>query len=195
MGLTLRNHLIGWTFEVRSWWTRKSQRLASPGRLRLGAFDHVTIPVMDLALAREFYCEVLGATHFMTVDDETFRRFGRPPAPNGGQGAHHISLLVGGTVRLDLFLQDSGQPAVDAGHPHFAFRGSPRTLRKWRRLFETKGIPFDGPLQLGPPGQASLYFDDPFGNHLEITCFGYDEVIPIRPPRMAEVIRRQSQIA
>lgn len=187
VGIALRNRLIGWAFELGTWWARKSQRWASPGQLRLGSLDHVTIPVKDLTVARKFYCDVLGATYFMTVDDETFRRFGRPPAPNHGQGAHHISVYAGGGVRLDLFLQDSGQPAASAGHPHFAFRGTPRALREWQRVFEANGVPFDGPLQLGPPGQASLYFNDPFGNHLEITCFGYDEVIPIRPPIMAEL--------
>jgi catechol 2,3-dioxygenase-like lactoylglutathione lyase family enzyme len=121
----------------------------------------------------------------MTVDDETFRRFGRPPAPDHGQGAYHISVYAAGGVRLDLFLQDDGQPAANAGHPHFAFKGTPRALREWRRMLEANGIPYDGPLQLGPPGQASLYFNDPFGNHLEITCFGYDEAIPVRPPVMA----------
>jgi catechol 2,3-dioxygenase-like lactoylglutathione lyase family enzyme len=182
MAAAIRNRMIGWAFELQTWWVRKSRRWTSPGRLRLGPLDHITIPVKDLAVARRFYCDVLGAAYFMTVDDETFRRFGRPPAANNGQGAYHISVYVGGAVRIDLFLQDEGQPCAAIGHPHFAFRGSPKLLRKWRSAFEVKGIPYDGPLQLGPPGQASLYFNDPFGNHLEITCFGYDEVIPVRPP-------------
>jgi catechol 2,3-dioxygenase-like lactoylglutathione lyase family enzyme len=187
MRIVLRNRLIGWAFDLRTWWARKSQRWASPGQLRLGPLDHITIPVKDLTVARKFYCDVLGAAYFMTVDDETFRRFGRPLPADHGQGAHHVSVYAGGAVRLDLFLQDSGQPAANVGHPHFAFRSTPRSLREWRRVFEANGIPFDGPLQLGPPGQASLYFNDPFGNHLEITCFGYDEAIPVRPPIMAEL--------
>lgn len=185
--MVLRNRLIGWAFEFRAWWARKSGRWSSPGRLRLGSLDHLTIPVKDLAVARKFYCDVLGAAHFMTVDDETFRRFGRPPAPNHGQGAHHVSVYAGGAVRLDLFLQDRGQTAADLGHPHFAFRATPKTLRKWRQVLEVNNIPFDGPLQLGPPGQASLYFNDPFGNRLEVTCFGYDEAIPIRPPIVSKL--------
>jgi catechol 2,3-dioxygenase-like lactoylglutathione lyase family enzyme len=187
MGIAFRNRLIGWAVEFGTWWATKRQRWASPGRLRLGSLDHVTIPVKDLTAARRFYCDVLGATYFMTVDDDTFRRFGRPPAPDRGQGAHHVSVYAGGGVRLDLFLQDSGQPAATAGHPHFAFRGTPAALREWQRVLKTNSIPFDGPLQLGPPGQASLYFNDPFGNHLEITCFGYDEAIPVRPPVMTEL--------
>src|SRR3984957_9728753 len=136
MMIGLRNRLIGWVFEMQIWWLRARHRWASSGRLRLGALDHVTIPVKDLALARKFYCDVLGAAYFMTVDDETFRRFGRPPAPDHGQGAHHVSVYMGGTTRLDLFLQETGQSAASAGHPHFAFKVSPKGMRNWRASLE-----------------------------------------------------------
>jgi catechol 2,3-dioxygenase-like lactoylglutathione lyase family enzyme len=185
MMIALRNRLIGWVFALRIGWVRARHRWTSLGRARLVSLDHVTIPVKDLALARKFYCDVLGAAHFMTVDDETFRRFGRPPAPDHGQGAHHVSVYMDGRTRVDLFLQDTGQPAAGAGHPHFAFRVSPKGMRAWRAVLDSKGIPYDGPIQLGPPGQASLYFNDPFGNHLEITCMGFGETIPVRPPIMA----------
>ena len=61
---------------------------------------------------------------------------------------------------------------ITEGHPHFAFHVSSGDLGKWQRRLTAVGIPFDGPLQLGPPWQASLYFNDPFGNHLELTCMG-----------------------
>jgi catechol 2,3-dioxygenase-like lactoylglutathione lyase family enzyme len=125
----------------------------------------------------------------MTFDDEAFRRFGRPPAANHGEGAHHVSVYAGGSTRIDLFFQSTGQPPAAAGHPHFAFKVSPWGMRKWQRLLEAKAIPFDGPIQLGPPGQASLYFNDPFGNHLEITCLGFGSVIPIRPPNWVRLTR------
>jgi catechol 2,3-dioxygenase-like lactoylglutathione lyase family enzyme len=187
MWIMLRNRLIGRGFAMWGACVRAHRRLSRWGRPRLGALEHVTIPVKDLAIARRFYCDVLGAAYLMTVDDETFRRFGRPPAENHGEGAHHVSVYVGGPTRVDLFLQRTGQPSTTVGHPHFAFKVSPRAMGKWRTLLEAKGIPFDGPIQLGPPGQASLYFNDPFGNHLEITCFGFSEVIPIRPPAMARL--------
>jgi len=138
-------------------------------------------------LARRFYCEVLGAVYAMSVDDETFRRFGRPPAKDGGDGSHHISVYLGGATRIDLFLQRSGQPAPTSGHPHFAFHVPPRHLLKWKALLESHGVPTEGPLQLGPPGQASLYFNDPFGNHLELVCLGFSKPIPVRPPVMADI--------
>jgi hypothetical protein len=31
----------------------------------------------------------------------------------------------------------------------------------------------DGPRRLGPPGHASVYFADPFGNLLELATMGY----------------------
>ncbi|HUB97528.1 MAG TPA: VOC family protein [Stellaceae bacterium] len=187
LGIMCRNRFIGWGFSAWAWTVRLRGRFARLGRPRLGALEHVTIPVKDLTLARKFYCEVLGASYFMTIDDETFRRFGRPPAENNGEGSHHVSVYMGGVTRLDLFLQSAGQPPANAGHPHYAFKVSPRDLRKWQRILEENGVPCDGPMQLGPPGQASLYFNDPFGNHLEVTCMGFTDPIPVRAPAMTRL--------
>ncbi len=182
-----RNQIVRLAFNARICALRLKRRLRLFGRPQIGALDHVTIPVRDLALARRFYCEVLGATYYMTVDDETFRRFGRPAAADGGNGSHHVSVYLGGSTRVDLFLQRSGQPAPMAGHPHYAFHVPPRHLLRWKAHLESRGVPTDGPLQLGPPGQASLYFNDPFGNHLELVCLGFSKPIPLRPPVMADI--------
>ena len=181
----LRNRMIGLGFKIWIRLVRVRRVLRMLGRPRLRGVEHVTVPVADLALARGFYCDVLGGTWLMTVGDETFRRFGRPPAANGGEGAHHVSVYFGGATRLDLFLQHSGQPTASVGHPHIAFAVPPRDLPRWQALQTARGVPTDGPLQLGPPGQASLYFNDPFGNHLEITCLGFARPVALRPPVMA----------
>jgi catechol 2,3-dioxygenase-like lactoylglutathione lyase family enzyme len=178
----IRNKLIGAAFVARERQIQVARWLLGLIRPQVGSLDHITIPVRDLALARRFYCGILGADYFMEVNDETFRRYGRPPAPNNGEGSHHISVFLGGATRVDLFLQHSGQPPVAAGHPHIAFHVPARQLVNWKTKLEAHGIPTEGPLQLGPPGQASLYFNDPFGNHLELTCMGYSSAIPIRPP-------------
>lgn len=191
MLLFIRNQIIRIAFHTRVGVIRLKRTLIQLGRPRIGALDHVTIPVRDLELARRFYCEVLGAAYAMTVDDETFRRFGRPPAKDAGEGSHHISVYLGGKTRVDLFLQRSGQPAATAGHPHFAFHVPPRHLLKWKALLDIHGVPTEGPLQLGPPGQASLYFNDPFGNHLELVCLGFSKPIPVRPPVMADIAWKQ----
>jgi catechol 2,3-dioxygenase-like lactoylglutathione lyase family enzyme len=194
MTISFRNQVIRVAFAARAYAIRLNRTLQQLGRPRIGALDHVTIPVRDLTLARRFYCDVLGAAYSMTVDDETFRRFGRPPAENGGEGSHHVSVYLGGSTRVDLFLQRSGQPALTAGHPHYAFHVPPRHLLKWKALLGSHGVPTDGPLQLGPPGQASLYFNDPFGNHLELVSLGFSKSIPIRPPVMADIVWKQASL-
>jgi len=75
-------------------------------------------------------------------------------------------------------------PAL-AGHPHHAFAVPPREMLRWKKKLEDAGVPTFGPTRLGPPGQASLYFNDPFGNHLEIVTQGYLPAIPVGPPDMA----------
>jgi catechol 2,3-dioxygenase-like lactoylglutathione lyase family enzyme len=179
-----RNKLIALGFGAWTCWVRCKRFWTSLGRPRLAHLDHITIPVSDLAVATRFYCDVLGAAYLMTVDDATFKKYGRPPAANGGEGSHHVSLYLGGVTRVDLFLQRAGQPALAHGHPHYAFRVPPRDLMKWRSRLAARGVPTDGPLQLGPPGQASLYFNDPSGNHLEIVTMGFGTPIPSRPPEM-----------
>ena len=47
---------------------------------------------------------------------------------------------------------------------------------------ESPGVLVAGPTRPGTPGQASFYFNDPFGNHLELTCMGYPKAIAVRPP-------------
>ena len=187
MWSALGKKLMARLFEATAFSVRLRRVLRLAGQARLKYLDHCTIPVRDLVAARDFYCNALGAAYFMTVDDETFRRFGRPPAANNGDGAHHVSVFMGGRTRIDLFLQSRGQAASDLGHPHYAFHVPPRRLSAWKRRLEQQGIPVEGPLQLGPPGQASLYFNDPFGNHLEIVTLGYTGEVQIRPPIMQRV--------
>jgi catechol 2,3-dioxygenase-like lactoylglutathione lyase family enzyme len=185
--IALRNHLIGLGFKGWTWSVRAKRVLKSLGRPRLKGLEHITIAVTDLAVARRFYCDLLGGAHFMTVDDAMLARFGRPPAPDNGEGAHHVSVYLGGATRLDLFLQHAGQHAATLGHPHLAFEVSPGQLLAWNARLRAAGVPVDGPLQLGPPGQASLYFNDPFGNHLEIMCFGFRHAVVHRPPLTASL--------
>lgn len=178
----LRRKAIALGFGAFAAWVRVRRRLSLLGRPRLLALDHVTLPVHDLDLARRFYCEVLGAAHFMTVDEKLFARIGRPFPPNGGEMAYHVSVYLDGKTRVELFLQRAGQPGPALGHPHYAFRATPRTIKTWKERLTARGIPVEGPLNIGLPGQASLYFNDPSGNRLEIMCLGYPEPIPERPP-------------
>jgi catechol 2,3-dioxygenase-like lactoylglutathione lyase family enzyme len=178
----LRNRAIAFGFASWTCWLRLRRRILALGRPWLRGLDHITIPVHDMDAARAFYCDVLGGAYLMTIDAAALERFGRPAAANGGEGVYHVSVLLGGATRIDLFLQHAGQPPLTQGHPHYAFRVSPGQLLRWKAKLEASGVPTEGPLQLGFPGQASLYFNDPSGNHLELVCHGFSRSIPIRPP-------------
>ena len=49
------------------------------------------------------------------------------------------------------------------------------------------GVPVDGPRRLGPPGHASLYFADPFGNLLELVTLGYQGRVLQGIPEIAKL--------
>ena len=165
-----RNVIISLAFGANVRALRLRRILSGLGKPRIRAVDHVTIPVHDLDEAQRFYCDLIGGALLARIDND------------------FVSLLFGGATRIDLFQQNYGQAAATQGHPHYAFRVRPRDLPTWKARLEAHGIPSDGPLQLGPPGQASLYFNDPFGNHLELACMGYAESIPARPPEMARIV-------
>ena len=49
------------------------------------------------------------------------------------------------------------------------------------------GVPIDGPRRLGPPGHASVYFADPFGNTLELVAIGYEGAVVDGPPDVSRL--------
>jgi hypothetical protein len=126
---------------------------------------------------------VLGARVLMRVDEAFLRKVGRSDVASSG--AIHTSIVFSGGPRLDLFIQPEGQPPLSAGHPHHAFFVTPGELLRWKKRLGDAGVPTYGPTRLGPPGQASLYFNDPSGNHLELVTHGFVPDIPIGPPDMA----------
>jgi catechol 2,3-dioxygenase-like lactoylglutathione lyase family enzyme len=167
---------------------RRSLRASvQPSRL-VGPFDHITLPVRDLDVAEQFYIGLLGGDLVMRFDEAFFRQHGRDTAMRTSTGKDvsplHLSLSFGRGPRLDLFLQSWGQATPEQPHSHFAFRVPPSQMMRWKAKLASEGIPSDGPRRLGPPGQASLYFNDPFGNHLEIQTLGLGLEIPIGPPDM-----------
>jgi len=168
--------------ELLNVYARARHRLGQLGGLRVRHVDHLTFPCGDLAVAEAFYVGVLGARVMMRVDEAFLRRMGRP-AEDAARGKH-LSLVWSGGPRIDLFESPVGQPPLLAGHPHCAFAVPPGDLPRWKARLAQHGVPTQGPNQLGPPGQASLYFNDPFGNHLELTSLGFTGDIPVGPPDM-----------
>jgi catechol 2,3-dioxygenase-like lactoylglutathione lyase family enzyme len=161
-------------------WARARHRFGFGPRVR--HLDHVTIPCRDLRVAEDFYIGLLGARVLMRIDQAFLRKVGR--FDDADKGAIHTSIVFSGGARLDLFVQPDGQPPPKAGHPHIAFHVPPAELLGWRERLNAAGVPTYGPTQLGPPGQASLYFNDPSGNHLELVTHGFVPEIPVGPPDM-----------
>ncbi|HUB06103.1 MAG TPA: VOC family protein [Myxococcales bacterium] len=167
-------------------WHRWAHRLAHAFAPRVHAIDHVTLPCRDLAAAERFYVDLLGARLMLRVDEAFLRRMGRP-AEEAARGTH-VSVVFDRGPRLDLFQYAQGQPPPLADHPHVALAVSPRALRRWQAKLEAAGVPTDGPRRLGPRGQASLYFNDPSGNHLELTALGFRGPLPVGAPTMSKLL-------
>ena len=153
-------------------------RIGSFGRARLIYVDHITFPCDDLSLAEAFYVGVLGARIVLRVDRPTLLKMGWSLEQIQTYRAAHISLTLAGGPRLDLF-EYPGHQREEALHPHVAFRVKPGHFLRWKNLLAAKNVKISGPTRAGPPGQASFYFSDPFGNHLEIVTLGFvDHELP-----------------
>jgi len=150
---------------------------------KLGHVDHVTVPTTDLAVAEAFYCGVLGARVVLRLDRAMLMRVGWSADAIERNHAVHLSLTLGGGPRLDLFEYPLGIPPEPAMHPHIALSVAPGRLCQWKKRLNDRGVIVAGPMRAGPPGQASLYFNDPFGNHLELATIGYiDEDLVVGMP-------------
>jgi catechol 2,3-dioxygenase-like lactoylglutathione lyase family enzyme len=163
-------------------WARLAYRFRTQRATRLAGIDHITIPCKDLRVAEDFYVGLLGARVMLRIDVAALKRFGRPD--HEIPGGVHLSLVFAGGPRLDLFESSAGQPPGEVGHPHVALYVPPGRMLGWKKRLADAGVPTFGPTRLGPPGQASLYFNDPFGNHLELTTLGFTGEIPVGPPDM-----------
>lgn len=159
----------------------------SPLSGRVRGIDHLTLPVADLDAAERFYVELLGAKVLMRVTQEMLAGLGRS---SDAARALHISVQIGDSPRIDLFQQGHGWPAATQDHPHLAFAVAPGDLLPLQRALEERGVATEGPRRLGPPGQASVYFFDPFGNHLELCCMGFEGEVLIGAPDMEGLARR-----
>lgn len=144
---------------------------------RVLAVHHLAWPVTDIPRAEQFYTQVLGAeVSRRRVDEELLKTNPRM--------ATHISIQIGGAVRIDLFPQEARPGEHEPLHPHYAFDVPTEEFLACARILTEKGVGHSGPVRQGPPGTASIYFDDPDGNHLEIVTHDYPDDAPltIGPP-------------
>ncbi len=155
----------------------------------LEGFHHITLPVHDLESAETFYVSLLGAELVRRFDRETFLRFRpeRAAEADADNSPQHLCVRMGDGPELDLFLQRNRSKPVPAPHPHLAMRVDPGHLDAFALRLRAAGVPTDGPRRLGPPGHASVYFADPFGNTLELVTLGYEGQVLEGPPDVSKL--------
>jgi len=154
----------------------------------ISSISHLTLPVADLGLAERFYVGLLGLQLAHRFDRETFLRLlpHRAADVDADNSALHLQLRCDGT-QIDLFLQRKLARSALRPHPHLAFDVSPKDLDVLSARIREWGVPVDGPRRLGPPGQASAYFSDPFGNLLELATMGYEGEVSMGPPDLSKL--------
>ncbi|MDC0670615.1 VOC family protein [Nannocystis radixulma] len=147
-------------------------------------FAHITLPIHDLEVAERFYVELLGAKLVRKFDRETFLRYrpDRAHEADADNSPQHLAVQFGNAVELHLFLQKGRSRPVPAPHPHLAMGVNPRDLDTCIARLKHANVKIDGPRRLGPPGHASVYFADPFGNVLEFVTMGYRGPVNDGPP-------------
>lgn len=151
---------------------------------RIETINHLTLPVHDLDEAERFYVATLGATLVRRMDRDAFLRV----RPERGDEADrdnsplHLAVRFADTPEIHLFLQRGRAKPKPAPHPHIAFDVDHDALDRWIERLAAAGIRVDGPRRLGPPGHASVYFCDPFGNLLELATMGYRGTVAMGPP-------------
>src|SRR4051794_9617147 len=100
---------------------------------RLTDIDHLTLPCKDLDVAERFYAGALGGVVVGRPDMEAVRS-GRNKAP-------HLSVKIGKSARIDLFLQPWGQPQLEQSHPHLAFHVAGADIDGLKQALEELGVP------------------------------------------------------
>jgi catechol 2,3-dioxygenase-like lactoylglutathione lyase family enzyme len=158
-----------------------TQATSSPA---LRGVAHFTLPVGDLQLAEQFYVELLGARLVQRFDRATFLRVApqRAAEADADNSPLHLTITIGDSPQLDLFLQRGHTRRTPAPHPHLAFDVAGAELDAFHARLRAANVPCDGPRRLGPPGQASLYFADPWGQLLELVATDYAGATLLGPP-------------
>lgn len=155
----------------------------------IDGFAHLTLPVGDLERAERFYVDLLGAKLLRRFDRETFlqARPDRAHEADADNSPLHLAIGFHDAPELHLFLQRGMDARTPAPHPHLALNVDADELDVFVERLRDARVPIDGPRRLGPPGHASVYFADPFGNLLELVTMGYRGDVRGGPPEVARL--------
>jgi catechol 2,3-dioxygenase-like lactoylglutathione lyase family enzyme len=119
-------------------------------RPQLSRFNHVSIPVRDLAEAKRFYIDVLGGE---IVNDRL---------PTFGE------VRVGGAI-IGFSTERGEVPPARHEFPHIAFETSSDDFMPMRAWLAENGVKL-GPAWTRNHVAALTYFKDPSGNLIELYC-------------------------
>lgn len=133
--------------------------MASSPPFELLGLDHVVLLVRDMAAAKRFYCEVVGCS----VDREL---------PQYGM----VQLRAGASLidLVDINVEEGawGRPPVEGGRnmDHLCIAASGFDEEQVRRHLAAHGVEIvEEGVRYGAGGDGySFYFDDPFGNQIEL---------------------------
>jgi glutathione S-transferase fosA5 len=114
----------------------------APARTAPTGFNHMTLPVHDLAAAKRFLVDVIGAPVIHEVPD-------------------HVTTLLGG-AQIGVGRQNYGWTPQDAEFPCVGFRADAATMHALRERFEAAAVPVHVIPRAG--GGETQAFRDPSGN-------------------------------
>ncbi len=130
---------------------------------RINGIVETAVYVDDFDVAHHFYGDVLGLER--VVDGA--RMYGYSAGPR-----QMLLVFKRGVCRDDVQTPYGLVPGHSTDGPsHFAFAISRGALIEWREYLEDKGVPLTSEVHW-PQGGVSLFFNDPFGNVLELATPG-----------------------
>jgi len=139
-----------------------TENTTTKSKIQLKGMNHFGLNVKNMAVAEEFYSQVLGFPVIYRTETKA--------------GNKHIEVDVGNVAIAlfespDLDFESAQKVFTEEGYLHFAFTTTKDQFQAILQELKDQNVKIDGePRQYG--SGASAYFFDPDGHHLEIH---YDE--------------------
>jgi catechol 2,3-dioxygenase len=149
----------------------RSGEVGDPGARRPIRFQHITLATTDVAAMLEFYTRVVGFRQSDVMGDNEFTWL-------RSNREHHTLALVGADHGGDI--------------DHYAFDVTGwDELKVWCDRLTDEGVDVTwGPGRHGPGNNLFIFFDDPAGNHIELSA----ELERFHDDRVTYAVRRWEPI-